>query len=91
MTTEKQILQSDFNADIQELIGRIEARADNAYIAYIGQCRCDECLGYEYKMDHGLFREAELKAHKDAAEKLGRHRALGEAASLLRELLSSRN
>lgn len=73
---------------LAELGERLRARADNAYCDYIGLCRRDECLGWEAKVEKQIFGEAELKAHKDAAEKLGRHRALQEAANLLHELLT---
>ena len=73
--------------EFSDLIDRLRARADNAYCDYISICRRDECLGFEAKVEKGIFRDAELKAHKDAAEKLGRHRALHEAANLLEELL----
>lgn len=74
---------------LEALVGRLQARADNAYCEYIGRLRCDECLGWEIKTERGLFREPELKAHTAAAEMLGRHRALSEAAALVRELLTS--
>ncbi len=67
----------------------LRARADNAYYDYIGQCRRDECLGWEIKVERGTFGEAELKAHCAAAEKLGRYRALHEAAKMLEEALSA--
>ena len=66
----------------------LQARADNAYCAYIGRCRQDECLGWEAKVEKGLFGAAELQAHKDAAEQLGRHRAMQEAVNLLTPLMT---
>jgi hypothetical protein len=74
---------------LNAVLERMRARADNAYIDYIGICRRDECLGAEAKMEKNLFREAELKAHCAAAEKLGRHRALHEAAQMLDEVMRS--
>lgn len=74
--------------ELGPLLDRLQARADNAYVSYIGLCRKDECLGWEAKIEKGVFGEAELKAHKDAAEQLGRHRALQEAADMLNELLT---
>jgi len=68
---------------LAELAKRLQTRADNAYCDYIGQLRRDECLGWEIKVERGKFGEAELKAHCAAAEKLGRHRALHEAAGML--------
>lgn len=67
------------------LVERLQARADNAYVDYIGLCRRDECLGWEAKVGRGIFGLHELEAHKKAAEMLGRHRALQEVANLLRE------
>ena len=86
MTTD--IAQGPVDVTVRGLFDRLQARADNAYCDYIGLCRRDECLGWEAKVGKGLFGDAELKAHKDAAEKLGRHRALQEAANLLHELLT---
>ena len=79
---------SELSAGLGALLASLQARADNAYCDYIGLCRRDECLGWEAKTEKQIFGEAELKAHKDAAEKLGRHRALQEAANLLHELLT---
>ena len=74
---------------LTDVLERMRARADNAYCDYIGQLRRDECLGWEIKVERGKFGEAELKAHCAAAEKLGRHRALHEAANMLAEVLRS--
>ena len=74
---------------LTELEKRLRAKADNAYCDYIGQLRRDECLGWEIKVERGKFGDAELKAHCAAAEKLGRHRALHEAANMLSEALQT--
>lgn len=76
-------------SDLTAVLERMRARADNAYCEYIEQLRRDECLGWEIKIERGKFGEAELKAHCSAAEKLGRHRALHEAANMLDEVLRS--
>lgn len=76
-------------SELTDVLERMRARADNAYCDYIGHERRDECLGWEIKVEKGLFGEAELKAHRAAAEKLGRHRALHEAANMLAEVLRS--
>jgi hypothetical protein len=73
---------------LRALHHRLQARADNAYVAYIEACRMNECLGWEAKVEKGIFGDAELKAHKQAAQHLGRHRALSEAAKLVGELLT---
>ena len=87
-------LQTENNAagglsDLTDVLERMRARADNAYCDYICQLRRDECLGWEIKVERGKFGEEELKAHCAAAEKLGRHRALHEAANMLAEVLRS--
>jgi hypothetical protein len=74
-------------SELTDVLERMRARADNAYCDYIGQLRRDECLGWEIKVERGKFGEAEMKAHCAAAEKLGRHRALHEAANMLAEVL----
>ena len=74
---------------LTDVLERMRTRADNAYCDYIGQLRRDECLGWEIKVERGKFGEAEMKAHCVAAEKLGRHRALHEAANMLAEVLRS--
>jgi hypothetical protein len=76
-------------SELTDVLDRMRARADNAYCAYIGQLGRDECLGWEIKVERGKFGEAEMKAHCAAAEKLGRHRALHEAANMLSEVLRS--
>ena len=72
---------------LTDVLERMRARADNAYCDYIGQLRRDECLGWEIKVERQEFGEAELKAHCAAAENLGWHRALHEAAKMLEEAL----
>ena len=81
--------QCPVDVNVRGLLDRLQARADNAYCDYIGLCRRDECLGWEAKVEKQIFGEAELKAHCAAAEKLGRHRALHEAAKMLEEALRS--
>lgn len=88
MSNEQMEAQGPVDVNVRGLLDRLQARADNAYCDYIGLCRRDECLGWEAKVEKGLFGDAELKAHKDAAERLGRHRALQEAVNLLHELLT---
>lgn len=75
--------------ELANVLWRMRAKADNAYSDYIEQLRRDECLGWEIKVERGKFGEAELKAHCAAAEKLGRHRALHEAANMLSEALQT--
>ena len=68
---------------VADVLKRMRIRADNAYCDCIDQMRRKKCLGWESKVEHGRFGEAELKAHCAAAEKLGRHRAFHEAANML--------
>jgi hypothetical protein len=74
-------------SELNELLERFDAIGSNAYHRYIELCRKDDCLGWEAKVDCGKFGAAELQAHKDAQEMLGKHRAFTEAARMLREAL----
>lgn len=73
--------------ELPALLARIQAQADNAYIAYSSLCRKDAALGWEIKAERGCFGLAELSAHKAAAEMLGKHRALYEVSNMLHELI----
>lgn len=70
-----------------QLLERFDAISSNAYHRYIELCRKDECLGWEAKVDCKQFGYNELRAHMDAQEMLGKHRAFAEAAKMLREAL----
>ena len=74
-----------FEQELNSILSRLIARSENAYIQYISACKKDECLGVDGKMHGGLFGRRELEAHKYAAEILGRHKALCETATLLRD------
>lgn len=80
---------AELEGEIAAVVSRMQARSDNAYIEYIGQCGRDECLGEEIKMERGLFKSAELKAHRSASQSLGRHKALFEAVEMVKEALSA--
>ena len=73
---------------LEKIAKRLRVKADNAYTEYIGCLRRDECLGWEIKMERGLFHEQELKAHTRAAELLGWYRALSDAEMMVRALLT---
>lgn len=73
-----------------ELVLRLRARSDNAYIEHLNRCGKTECLGWEAKVERGKFGLSELEAHKAAAEMLGRHRALFEAANECEEAMAKR-
>lgn len=62
---------------------RVKALMDNKYIEYIGLCRRDECLGVDFKIEHDIFKQPELKAHTEAAQKLGEHRAYADVLKML--------
>jgi len=72
-----------------ELAARLTTRADNAYMDMLDIARQDASLGWQIKVERGAFGRKELDAHCDAAEKLGRHRALNEAARELYELINT--
>ena len=61
----------------------LKSRSDNAYCDFIAQMRRDECLGSEFKMEHGKFGPLQLKAHIAAYTLLGRHQAFTEALVLI--------
>lgn len=65
---------------------RLRAMAENAYTRYIEMCRRDANLGEAAKLRLGKFGQAELIAHREASEELGRHIALSEAATMAAEV-----
>ena len=77
----------DLVVALTSLVARLRGRGDNAYLDYIFQSKRDECLGWEVKVEKGLFGHPELAAHTLRGEFLGRHRALYEAAKLIEEEL----
>lgn len=74
---------------LKELIEYLDARWNNTYYEYISHLRQDACLGWEIKVERGLFHHQELKAHTTAAEMLGEHRAFSEMAKMVREMVKS--
>jgi hypothetical protein len=66
-----------------DLLKWLREGADSAYAAYIEEHKATACLGADFKLEKGLFGGDELKAHCDAAEQYGRHKALAEAARKL--------
>lgn len=79
---------------INDLLTRIKARADNAYLQGIAICRQDACLGEQIKMEKGIFGPDELKGHRAASEAFGKHKAFNEVLQMFKELdisESSRN
>lgn len=73
--------------DLTKLVELFESISSNSYIKYIQSCRKEDCLGFEAKVKSGKFGEAQLLAHKEAQEMLGRHRAFAEAAQMLRKAI----
>lgn len=67
----------------------LDGKATTAYCRYIEQMKRDACLGWEHKVKHGKFGEAELKAHCTAAEYLGMHRAYADASNLAHSAIAS--
>lgn len=65
------------------VLRELKALSEQAYLAYISQTEKDLCLGEDIKMQQGKFTRANLNAHREAWEWLGRHRAYAEAARLL--------
>ena len=78
-----------FTDELRKMVSQLNSKAENAYCEYINLCRADACLGFDAKVENGIFGMPELNAHKASAEKLGRYRALNEAASMLQELYIS--
>ncbi len=72
---------------LKEIIEYLESRENNTYYEYINHLRQDACLGWEIKVERGLFHYPELKAHTTAAELLGEHRAFSAMAKRLREMV----
>ncbi len=72
---------------IAALVARLLARSENAYCDYIEASKKDAALGWEIKVERGVFGKDELAAHGRRSELLGRHRALHEAAKLIEEEL----
>jgi len=73
---------------VQKLIEQIRAEGDNAYCVYMRKMQATECLGWEYKAQHGLFSDKEFKAHRDANVMFGRHEGLYQAEKILSTALA---
>lgn len=70
---------------------RFQVMSDNSYIRYLDRCKNDACLGWERKIEKGLFGRTELDVHKLAAEALGKHKAYQSCANELRSLIAELN
>ncbi len=71
------------------LDAKLAGMSDAAYCLYIEQMRRPECLGWEAKVRAGQFGREHLAAFMHAAEMLGRHKALAEAAQMVRAAASN--
>ena len=72
---------------LTKLCSRLQARSENAYLEMIGAARKDEALGWEIKVEHGIFGRPELDAHSAIARQLEKHRTLADVCLELNELL----
>jgi len=68
----------------KRIIEKVLAKSQNAYEDYISKLRCDECLGWEIKVERGEFGKREFDAHCAANQLLGKHRAYHDVLGLLR-------
>ena len=64
---------------------RLTAKMENAYFDFISQCRHDDCLGEQIKLELGVFGSKELDAHRKASELLGTHRAYANVIKIFKE------
>lgn len=69
--------------ELEKLHQEFCGAGDTAYIRFIEAMSRRECLGWEAKVAAGKFTQANLTAHCEAHEGLGRHRAYYEAAKLV--------
>jgi len=74
--------------NLHDAARELQAKSDDAYIRYVEQLRQDACLGEEAKIKSGMFKQANLDAHRRAAELIGKHKAFSEAAAALRACLA---
>ncbi len=77
----EQQLRLDVRKTLEALRADLQGKSNDAYVRYIHALRRDECLGWEFKVEHHEFGEPELKAHTTAAEYLGMHRAFAAAVA----------
>ena len=80
-----QIAASAKPATTPRELPELQGLADDAYCRYIRLMQSPPCLGWEAKIAAGKFGSNELRAHVEAGEWLGRHRAYSEAATRLAE------
>lgn len=63
--------------------------SESAYCQALGRFSRTECLGWEAKVNTGVFGKAEYEAHKKANELIGRHHGIAHAVKTIRAALSS--
>lgn len=73
---------------VQKLFEQISAEGDHTYCADMRKMQEEECLGWEYKVQHGLFDYKEFKAHQDANVVFGQHEDLYQAEKILSKALT---
>lgn len=76
------------NENVQKLLKQLQAEGDHAYCISIRKSQAVECLGWEYKAQHGKFGANEFKAHQDANVMFGRHEGLYRAEKILSDALA---
>ena len=69
----------------ETLISFLQRKAERAYLTYANYCYRDENRGEEFKLANGQFTKENLKAHCEAAELLGKHKAFHEVIKFIRE------
>lgn len=103
LDTVKAAAQADYEAHIrstladpipeapadEEVEAELRRQADAAYIRYINLMGTKPCLGVEAKLASGEFGAANLDAHREASEALGRHRGINAAIDILRAIRRS--
>lgn len=77
---------NDMTDSLQDVVAELNGKANTAYINYIRTMQKDDCLGLDYKSESGLLRKKNVEEFMRAAEFLGAHRALTEAADRLSAL-----
>ena len=80
---------SPMTDSLQDVVAELNGKANTAYINYIRTMQQDDCLGVDHKAERGLLRKKNVDEFMRAAEFLGAHRALTEAAARLSALAAS--
>jgi hypothetical protein len=73
---------------IESALEEIRRIADGAYCASLDKFSSTPCLGFEAKVERGLFGKAEHSAHAEANKLMGRHFGMHEALRIIRDAIS---